>query len=228
MRYEYPCSLVNGHLIVHSGANKLLIDICSPSSCGDSPTILFAGRFFPMPTKSLLPGLTFSSDRAGTRLNTILGADILNRYDIAVDLASRRLILNTAGSPLTGTLLELDFCSGGPIVDAMVGDEKVRMFVDTCAKLSVLEPEITSKYPVVAVEPCSSPFREIPSTNTYDIEFSLGAEKVTLRVGDPRCYRRALSISSESQGILGTAIFRTHRITLAPRQGTMAIQRIHE
>lgn len=226
MKHEYQYTLVDGHIIVQDGNKQLLIDTGAPSSIGDSSTLAFAGGSYSMQSSYMGISPASLSKSVGTPVNALVGADILNRYDILIDPIAYRFTLTEDELPFAGTSLGLDSFMGIPIVEARVGKDTVRMFFDTGAKLSYLDTERTNAFLSVGTESDFYPGVGEFSTNAYDIPIALATENVVLRVGNlPELLQMTLMMANTS-GILGTAILQTHKVTFAPRRRTMTLQRI--
>jgi len=226
MKHEYDYTLVDGHVIVRNSNKQLLIDTGAPSSVGDLSPLAFAGGSYSMQSNYMGISPATLSKSVGTPINALVGADILNRYDIFIDPIAQRFTLTEDELPLAGTALGLDSFMGIPIVEARVGKDTVRMFFDTGAKLSYLDPERTNSFPSVGTESDFYPGVGDFSTNAYDIPIVLATENIVLRVGNlPELLQMTLMMADTS-GILGTAILRTHKVTFAPRRRAMTLQRI--
>lgn len=226
MKHDYEYKLVDGHIIVKDGNRQLLIDTGAPSSVGDSSPLAFAAGSYPMQSSYMGISTASLSKSVGTPINVLVGADILNGYDIAIDPVDQRFTLTENELPLAGTSLELDSFMGIPIIEASVGKDSVRMFFDTGAKLSYLDRERTDAFPSVGTESDFYPGVGEFITSAYDIPIALATEKVVLRVGNlPELLQMTLMMANTS-GILGTAILQTYKVTFAPRRSTMTLQRI--
>jgi hypothetical protein len=218
---------VSGHIIAIVGQFRLLIDTGAPSSVADSSPLAFAGR--PWQTQMSYMGVSPESlsTSVGTPINALIGTDILNQYDIVIDPTTHALNLSEDELPLVGPSLELDNFMGIPVIEATVGDDSVRMFFDTGAKLSYLDSDRTNAFQSAGTESDFYPgFGEF-STNAYDIPIILAAETIVLRVGNlPQLLQMTLMMA-DTAGILGTAILQTHKVTFAPRRKVMTLQRIN-
>ena len=226
MKHEYDYKLVDGHVILQHDNKQLLIDTGAPFSVGDSSPLAFADGSYSMQSSYMGISPVSLSKSVGTPVNALVGADILNRYDIVIDPVARRFTLTEDELPLVGTSLGLDIFMGIPIIEARVGKDTVRMFFDTGAKLSYLDHERTDAFPSVGLESDFYPGVGDFSTNAYDIPIALATENVVLRVGNlPELLQMTLMMANTS-GILGTAILQTHKVTFAPRRRAMTLQRI--
>jgi hypothetical protein len=227
MMHTYKYDFVNGHIIVVAEQLRLLIDTGAPFSVVDSSPLAFAGGSFQAQHDYMGISPESLSMSVGTPINALIGTDILNQYDILIDPTTNTFNLTVDELPLVGQSLALDNVMGIPIVDVGVGQDNVRMFFDTGAKLSYLDPDRTDAFQSVGTETDFYPGVGDFSTKAYDIPVALGNETVVLRVGNlPQLLQMTL-MQAETAGILGTAILRTHKVTFAPRRNVMTIQRIH-
>jgi hypothetical protein len=69
---------------------------------------------------------------------------------------------------------------GIPIIEAVIGNDRVRMFFDTGAKLSYLDPLRTSIYSPSGTENYFYPGLGEFSTHTYDIPILLAADTIAI------------------------------------------------
>ena len=131
MTHTYKYEYVGGHIIAIADQCRLLIDTGAPSSVAKSSTIEFAGGSYQAQRKYMGISPESLSMNVGTSIDALVGADILNRYDIFIDPTTQTLDVSENELPLTGQALELDAVMGIPIIEVMVGEDKVRMFFDT-------------------------------------------------------------------------------------------------
>ena len=226
MIHTYKYELVSGHIIAIADQFRLLIDTGAPSSVADSSPLSFAGRSYRTQRNYMGISPESLSMSVGSPVNALVGADILNQYDILIDPTTHTLNISEDELPLSGKSLKLDNFMGIPIIEATVGEDKVRIFFDTGAKLSYLDPDRTNVFQSVGSEKDFYPGVGDFSTNAYDVPIILASETVVLRVGNlPQLLQMTLMMA-DTEGILGTAILRTHKVTFAPRRKIMALQRI--
>jgi len=226
MRHEYKYDLVDGHIIVRDGASRLLIDTGAPSSVGEASSLAFAGE-----TRSVAQdymGVTpaFLGSKIGSPVHALIGADILNRFDVTIDPSQSVVTLNEGEEHLIGEPIPLDDFMGIPIVLASIGGQTIRVFFDTGAKLSYLAPEITAAFPRDGAEQDFYPGLGSFQTDTFTVPISVGSEQFVLRVGVlPELLQMAL-MKADTGGILGTAVLESHSVCLAPRRGTMRLTKL--
>ncbi len=227
MIHTYKYERVSGHIIAIVGQLRLLIDTGAPSSVADSSPLAFAGRLWQTQMNYMGISPESLSTSVGTPINALIGIDILNQYDILIDPTTHALNLSEDELPLVGPSLELDNFMGIPVIEATVGDDFVRMFFDTGAKLSYLDSDRTNAFQSVGTERDFYPgFGEF-STNAYDIPIILGDPDTCfcqVSVNLPQLLQMTL-VMADTAGILGTAILQTHKVTFAPRRKMMTLQR---
>lgn len=88
----------------------------------------------------------------GTEINVLLGTDVLKTLNFFVDCDKKALQFSLKSLVLEGTHIPLDFFMNIPIVVLQVDGTNSRVFLDTGAKLSYLEPDITSKYNLIGTD----------------------------------------------------------------------------
>ncbi|MBA3018706.1 MAG: hypothetical protein KKH20_05845, partial [Proteobacteria bacterium] len=226
MIHTLSYEIVDGHIIVISSNGNLLIDTGAPSSFGNDNTVSFAGRnhsvkkdFMGVSPKSL-------SDHIGININALIGADILNQYDIVISPYQRQLFVSEEEQHVDGEELELDEFMGIPILKASMDKDTIRMFFDTGARLSYLHPNIAKTYPRIGTELDFHPGIGRFNTETYRVPITLGGETVELVVGIlPQLLQMTLMMSNTS-GILGTAILSDYLVGFAPRRKKLILQRL--
>lgn len=82
MEHNYTYDLVEGHIIAQAQANALLIDTGAPFSVGRSSPLPFAGRVHDVSPNYMGVTPDSLSRSVGTTIDGLVGADILNQYDI--------------------------------------------------------------------------------------------------------------------------------------------------
>jgi hypothetical protein len=226
MTHTYKYEFVDGHIIAVVDQRRFLIDTGAPFSVADASPIEFAGGSYRAQKTYMGVSPESLSRNVGTSIDTLVGADILNQYDIFIDPTTQTLDVSENELPLTGQALELDDVMGIPIIEVMVGEDKVRMFFDTGAKLSYLDPQRINGFESIGTETDFYPGIGDFSTNVFDVPIMLAGETLFLRVGNLPALLQMSLMMADTGGILGTAILRTHKVIFAPRRKTLTLQRI--
>jgi len=222
LKYE----LVDGHIIIAFEGHRLLIDTGAPMSVANFSPLVIDGISHSV-AKSYM-GVTPESlsKSVGTQIAALVGADILNQYDIVIEPEKNEFFITREELPLAGTNLELDSFMGIPILEAKFNQETVRMFFDTGAKLSYLGSDLTADYNPAGEEKDFYPGMGEFVTRVFEIEFLLASERLCLKFGNLPEALQTMLLMADTAGILGTALFETHKIQLAMRRNKMSLQRI--
>lgn len=225
MKHEYRYESVDGHIIALVDGLRVLIDTGAPSTVAESSPLVMAGRSFP--TQRSYLGVTPPSLSAsvGCSFHALVGADVLNQHDLHLDPGTQTLTMTEDELPLAGKTLPLASFMGIPIVEGKIGQDEVKMFFDTGAKLSYLHSERTAALPSVGMEGDFYPMFGEFITSVYDVAIDLAGEVIPVRVGTlPQRLQTTLMMAG-TDGILGTVLLLTHKVTFAPRRELMAIER---
>jgi len=223
MRCTYSYEAINGHVIALDGGSRLLIDTGAPSSVGGVSPLVFAGKAHQ--TMGDYMGVASSSlgGDVGSAVDAIIGMDILGLYDLTINPASGTITLDDDETALAGEPIPLEELLGIPIVTCSVRGQTFRMFFDTGAKLSYLDPEITAPFPKTGTEEDFHPGFGRFTCDVRDLPIVLGGRLLTLRVGSLPPLLRAILPMAGTSGILGTAILKHTGICLAMRRNLMAL-----
>jgi hypothetical protein len=222
-RETFRCYAVNGHLLAEIGQDRVLIDTGAPVSIGNQSMFEIIGREHPL--QLVYEGATVDSigSLVGTRITVLLGADIMARYDVRIDLDAGEIEF-TEDELLVGPgALQLEFFQGVPIVAATVGGTVQRFFFDTGAKLSYLHSSLAG-----SLQPVGSDRDFLPGfgefvVNIVEQAVVLGTREHRLRFGTlPQMLEMALLLARVN-GILGSALCEGAVVVYAPRRRLLSI-----
>lgn len=222
--YAYPYELVNGHIVLDVGERRMLVDTGAPSSVGDEPTLRIAGREHEVQQDYMGVSPGSLSENVGVGLNALLGADILNRYDVVIEPDTSEVFFAEDQLDLPPQVLPLDFFMGIPIVTGSVNGRTLRLFFDTGAQLSYLDAGVTSGLPDAGEAEDFYPSLGAFTTPTFEVPVGLGGDEILLRVGNLPEILQVMLMMADTQGILGTALLDRYAIYYAPRRQVMALR----
>lgn len=215
--------LENGHPFITLPEGTFLLDTGAPTSFGRVSPIILDRQSFALPPGYM--GLTAQvlSTYVGRETDGILGADILNQFDILIDLPQSRVCFSTAPMECDGEVLPLDFCMGVPIVASTVSGKSVKMFFDTGAQISYLQDDGLSSFPAEGIVTDFYPGVGQFSTDTFRTPIQLGCAVYELRCGRlPTLLGMTLMLAGTG-GIIGNEILRGRLAGYFPRRRRLVV-----
>jgi hypothetical protein len=222
MRFE----LVNGHVIVECDGRRVLVDTGSPASLGPTGTWQFCGVPVTLADGMLDVTPARIGEWVGTRVDVLLGADVLARLRFTIDLdddgegGEIRFERPAQG----GAAIDLTAFMGIPIATVTVAGQPVRAFVDTGAKLSYLDTGLAAAFPVIGSETDFHPGIGEFETDVRRVPLEIAGHTVALRCGVlPGILRATLSLA-DAQAIIGTDLLRHGTVTFAQPDGVLTLE----
>ena len=200
------------------GDGLWLLDTGAPISFGTQAAISLAGVKFPLQDNYL--GLSAAAlsrfvlvDCAG-----LLGADVLNTFDLIFDIPKAILALSRDDLDFVGQVMPLGEFMGIPIITAQILGSENRMFLDTGAQISYWQDDSLTKFPFVGEVSDFYPGVGQFQTDTYRVEVTLGRDVFTVRCGTlPGILGMTLALA-DTRGIIGNEIFVNRRLGYFPRR----------
>ena len=212
----YSYTPVDGHIVVNTGQDSLLLDTGSPVSMGTSETIHFCDRSFAVHKGNYMgTDIHWLAERVGCDLSGLVGSDILAGFDVLIDPEKQEVTFSEEPMKCNGTEEQVELFMGIPVIEVMVGDTTVRAFFDTGAKLSYLNPEITASYEPLGEEGDFHPTMGEFTAPVFCVPVTIAGQRVDLRCGNlPGPLQTRLMIANTS-GIIGTEILSSYRVCLS-------------
>lgn len=219
---SYPIRLINNHIIVYS-EQQLILDTGSPVSFHSSGIIDLCGEDIAVNTS--IPGVSadYLSSKVGTRIDGLLGMDIIDRYPLLIDLHCGFMFADDdAVYPRALDDFELGPVAQGLLaIRMLVNNRPVKMIVDTGAPVSYINQSIVSGMAndgeIDDFHPLIGDFHTktyccevIPMTgeNPYNQMFGVLPEMLGLTLA-----------MLQADGIIGVELFKRYRIQI--REGKL-------
>ncbi len=208
----------HGHLFVALAADQFLLDTGAPNSFGKVSSVELEGTRFSLPQSYM--GLTAAvlSTYLGFETAGILGGDILNEFDLLIDVPQGQVSFSKAPLECAGEELNLEDFMGIPILKATIGSESSRMFFDTGAQISYFQGESLTSFPgegaVTDFFPGMGPF----STDTFRVPIQLGSTRHDLRCGQLPGLLAMTLMMANTEGIIGNEVLRDRIVGYFPRR----------
>ncbi len=220
---QIPLHALDGHLFVELDDRLFLVDTGAPSSFGAGESVMLAGVTFQLPAANMGLDAETISSLVGQRVSGLLGADIINAFDVLLDVRSGQITFATDPIPLAGEAVVMDEFMGIPIVEAEISGVSRRMFFDTGAKLSYLQHDSVSTFPSRGVVTDFYPGFGRFETETYAVDLIVGAIPFTLRCGVlPGLLGMTLTMAG-TEGIIGNEIVLDRVVGYFPRRHQLVI-----
>ena len=212
-----------GHLFMTIGEALWLIGTGSPQSFSDVPILELDGISLRM--RSNFRGFNSQTLSAltGTPTVGLLGADVLNQFDIICDLPSSQIMFSSEPVDMKGRSVSVQSFQGIPIIDAVIGGHSSRAFLDTGAKVSYWSHPSIKEYPsgerIEDFYPGIGHFM----VSTHPVPIQIGNMNLDLCVGVPAAHVLALLKIGNATAILGNEILLKNKIIYQPRQNQLRI-----
>jgi hypothetical protein len=203
---DHPLDVVQGHILLAAGGGTWLLDTGAPSSFGVPNTLEVGGRTFDVPDSYLGMTADFLSEAIAHPITGLLGADVLQGFDVLLDVPARRITLSEEPIQCGGDAVPMRSFMGVPMVEVEILDNRISMFFDTGAPISYLQDPLIEEFPDAGVERDFYPgFGEF-ETRTRMVEMSIGRAAWSVRCGElPELLGMTLMMGG-ARGIVGNAI----------------------
>ena len=216
---------VGGHVILVLGPTRALLDTGSPVTVGRQRAWEFLGKPRQLATGFGPIAMDGLSNAVGTRIDVLLGTDLLSECAFDIDWPLRRVTFagpsNGAGHavPLTTRL-------GLPIATAEFRGETLQFVVDTGAVVSFLPPKRLEGLPRTGLHRDFTVYPRITTFETplYQAPLMLAGDTIDLRWGElPDALAPVQLIAN---GIVGTELFRQYWVRFDLANGTMWLSKV--
>jgi hypothetical protein len=218
--------MVNGHLVTQIEGKSVLIDSGVPISIGKNPKFHFLNEVHTLSQEYMGVTLKYLEKMVGTSIDILMGADILKKYCVAIDLQGERITFGEQPAFVSASRVPMTNFMGTPIVRSSVGSQDLEMFVDTGAKLSYVNKTLAANYSPIGKEKDFYPGIGEFETQVYEIPFMLGNWSFQLRCGLlPELLEKALLLTGAS-GIIGTDFYQKFLVCLAFPEEAIFLEKV--
>lgn len=215
---EYQIHFHDGHPIIHTEQDRILIDTGSPSTFHDEGQLSFMGQTFRAFRQQVTLNMDVLRRMTGTDITALMGMDIMGRFGVAFRYAEGKIIFDPALLTARGTALHSDQVMGIPIISVDICNARRRVFLDTGAKLSYLHDGLTAGLTSEAIEEDFYPGFGHFQTPVFALQGAVGGRPFNGRFGNlPASLRRLLSMGN-AEGILGSDFLHQFNVGIDARQ----------
>jgi len=205
---KYGIEIFDNHVILLMDNKRVLLDTGAPESISDGSSLQLMGREYRFSSNFLGFSIEKLKELLGTDINILLGADVLKNLNFLVDWDKKEAHFSLTPIPCDGIHLPLDFYMNIPIIVLNVNGERLKVFLDTGAKLSYFSEEILSQHKPVGRAQDFYPGLGQFTTDIYEITVTINNHSIVVQAGRlPDLLQKTLAITN-SEGILGNDIFK--------------------
>ncbi len=220
---QHPLRLLSGHLFIEIDGGLWLLDTGAPSSFGAPGKVALAGEQSDVASSYLGLDAATLTGFVGIECAGLVGADLLNRFDLLIDVPGGVVTLSTGELPHGGARLEMREFMGIPLVSARIGGTDHPMVLDTGAQISYFQDDSVASYPDAGAMTDFFPgFGEF-QTDTHLVEFTVGGLPFTLRCGRLPGLLGVTLMMTGARGIIGNAVFTDRVVGYFPRRGALCL-----
>ena len=219
----FPLFLNSGHLFIEIDNRTFLFDSGAPNSFGVGSSLMLCDREFSLPTNYL--GLTDENltTLVGCPVSGILGADIINHFDVLIDSQSGQISFTTEQVECLGDCIGMDDFMGIPVLNTQIKGVTRRMFFDSGAQISYFQDGSISNFPAAGQFTDFFPGMGQFETKTYMVDLVLGASSYRLRFGTlPGLLGLSLMLAN-TDGIIGNEVLRERVAGFFPRRKLLVL-----
>lgn len=223
---RYIIKVVDNHILVEIEDNIALVDTGAPYSVGRNSEINILGKDYNLSSDYL--GITVDkiSEYIGTNIDILLGADILSDMYFQINLQDKLLCMDRTLIDIDGETMSVELFMNIPLIEFEIRGQKIRAFLDTGAKLSYLDPELTKDYESIGTETDFYPGVGQFSTPTYEVPITLLDQEYRVVFGNlPELLQMTLMMAN-TNGILGNDLFRYFTVSFALQDGSITLGNI--
>lgn len=204
----YSIEIVDNHIISLIDGKRVLLDTGAPNSISDGSYLAVLGNVYSFSRNFMGFSIDEISRLVGTEINILLGGDVLTNLNFFVDWDRKTLLFSSTQFEHQGPHVPLDFFMNIPILPLYVDRANLRVFLDTGAKISYLNPDITSNHNHLGRTSDFYPGFGQFYTDIYEVPVMLAYHTFTVIAGHLPTRLQNTLMMANTQGILGNDIFK--------------------
>ena len=221
--HTYPFVNDKGHLFVELPEGSFLVDTGAPGSFGNRDTVTLADKRMALAHSFMGLDAAVHERLVGRPTSWLLGADILNQFDLVFDVPARTLKVSTTPLAFEGEAVPVDYVLGVPYLTVNVAGNEEKLFFDTGAQVSYWQDDSLESFPSMGTLSDFYPgFGEF-STDTHKVPLTVGKRRFEVRCGRlPGMLGMTLGLAGVS-GILGNEVLLTGPVAYLPSRNCLVM-----
>lgn len=215
MTQQCSIELVDNHVIVLLGGQRVLLDTGSPMSFGNLPTLRLLGQDYPLQPRHPNTTIAQLAEQVGAPLDALLGQDILGALYYVIDWHGQTVRFSPSPLPFEGQRFPVEKIAGIPLLNISLSGQSLRVFVDTGAKLSYLAPNLVAGQSSTAEASDFYPGFGAFMTPLYQMPVHIGGLSLNVAFGGLPPRLHASLLGDRAEGILGSDLLRAFQVYFA-------------
>ncbi|MBU1086894.1 MAG: hypothetical protein KKD05_05175 [Candidatus Omnitrophica bacterium] len=220
---EYRLVFEDRHLFVYIEDRKWLLDTGAPRSFGNIQSINIGNREFSLTDNFMGMNSQKLSDFFKCPINGIIGVDILNNYDVIIDVPTGKISFSDEQIDFSGIVIPLELIMGIPLFKVEILGQEHRMFFDTGAQISFFENQNLKSFPDAGLFDDFHPSIGEFQVQTYRVALQLGSVTHIVQCGSlPDVLGNMINFAG-AEGVIGNEIIKDRKIGYLPRRGEIVL-----
>ena len=182
---EYIIRVIDGHILIESCGDLLLVDTGSPISFHDDGSMTLCGRTFNVPCSLMNVNADYATRQLGVPVKGFVGMDYISAHPMSIDIEHGILAFDCDDTD-GWTPIESVTIPGAVLMTMDVGGEPANVILDTGAPVSYISSKFTSGCESAGTVRDFSPFHPSDTfeTETYYLRCSIADQDFRMRFGN--------------------------------------------
>lgn len=218
-----PLILEKGLIFVILNGKKWLLDTGAPASFGGTPKIQIDGKNFLISRNFM----SFNKDSLVRELNIelegLIGNDVINQFDFLFDVEHQTVTISNDHLKLEGQNINLSYLIGSPLLKVTILSQEFTTIFDTGAEINYILDDIIQNFEPMGRFEDYNPILGKFSTETYNVEITIGGILFRLRCGKLPEIGSAPLQAFGVKGIIGNSILHERVVGYFPRRRLLVL-----
>jgi hypothetical protein len=213
----------HGHLFLAGDEGSWLLDTGAPNSFGASGSITIGNQYFAFANSYMGLDSKSLSEHLELEALGIIGADILNQFDVVFDIPNSQIEFSSSLLDLQGTCLVLDEFMGIPIIEVEISGQLERMFFDTGAQISYWQSDELGEFPKKEIKNDFFPGVGSFEVQTHLVKCNLSGVENSIKFGSLPGILGMTLMMADVSGIIGNEIMKRRRVGYFPKRSKLVL-----
>jgi len=212
-----------GHIFLSTREGLWILDTGAPTSFGATESIELSGQLFKLDRSYMGLNSELLSSYIGKETLGIIGADILNQFDVIFDIPNGQVDFVKEEVVCSGATLFIKEFMSIPIIEIKINGQFERMFFDTGAQISYWQSKAIEEFPRLELKNDFFPMIGSFDVQTYRVACSLAGIEYSIQFGSlPGLLDMMLKVGGVT-GIIGNEIMGNRKVVYSPRTSKLVL-----